>query len=112
MWFLSGSPTTLPRGNVSLQWRRFVAPAVPFAEGRPLPDWADAPSQPRCSLQFLSPQAIEAIFAGGWLYGAQWLPATTHNQSEKIILWDEGPANAARSVSVGVDANAAMGSPR
>lgn len=78
-----------------------LAPAVPFAEGPRLPDRANAPSQPRCSLQLVLSQAMEAIFVGGWLYGAQWSNVTTRQQPGKIILWDEGPANAARSVPVG-----------
>ena len=87
------SPYFLPRSGGS------------FCGGPPLPDRADAPSQPRCSLQLVFPQAMEAIFAGGWLYDAQWSNVTTHDQPGKIILWDEGPANAARSVPVGLGAD-------
>ncbi len=71
-----------------------LASSVLFAEGPALPDSADAPPQSSPSFQVLTPRATEAIFAGGLSPEMQWLKTTTHNESEKIVLWDEGPASA------------------
>jgi hypothetical protein len=43
----------------------------------------------------------EAIFADGC--GHQRFNLVAHRQPGKIILWDEGPASVAKSVSVGVN---------
>jgi hypothetical protein len=76
-----------------------LAPSVLFAEGPALPDGADASPQSSSSFHLLPPGGLEAIFAGGLSPEAPWLNTTAHNESEKIILWDEGPASA-KSASV------------
>jgi hypothetical protein len=76
-----------------------LASSVLFAEGPALPDAADPPPRSSSSFQVLTPREMEATFAGGPSPEVQWLNTTAHNESEKIILWDEGPASA-KSASV------------
>jgi|GEM_PF-1061139 hypothetical protein len=75
--------------------------AVLMAEGFFLSDGKDMPPRSRVPSEILTPQAMEAIFADGC--GHQRFNLVAHRQPGKIILWDEGPASVAKSVSVGVN---------
>ena len=75
-----------------------LTPAVLMEEGPFLSDGKDVPSRSRVLFEVLTPQAVEAIFAGG--NGPQGFNLVARRQAGRIILWDEGPAKGAKFVSV------------